>query len=126
MVPVLIRGPGGLRGVVGLADTGADDTLLPERLLAPLGVVPDAKDYLIASGFSGDPLVVRHARVDLEIATSGEVHRWSARVGFHPGHKVILGHQGFFDAYTASFNGRRRLRTLTPNGTAPGPIFGAI
>ena len=126
MVPFFISGPSGVERAYGVADTGADDTVLPEVVMTRLGIVPAPRDHAVISGLNGDPILIRYARVDLELATSGESYRWSARVGFDAGHKVILGHQGFFDAFTASFNGRRRLLTLTPNGTAPAPIFGAI
>ncbi len=120
LVPLEIFGPSASENIAGLADTGADDTLLPEYFINKLGVVIRSGDRAMISGLGGS-FVVQYSLLDMEIATSDEVYRWSARVGFHAGHQIVLGHQGFFDGFTASFNGRRRLLTLTPNGTASPP-----
>ncbi len=72
------------------------------------------------SGFEGSAALVRYGWVDLELPG----YRWSAKVGFHPSYKVLLGNSGFLHHFTASFNGQRRYVNLTPNGTALGPTMG--
>jgi len=105
--------------VLGLADTGADETLLPEGFAAALGVALKPGSVAIG-GVGGASIIARYADVDLEIVTPRSArYRWSAEVGFYPGRKVILGRRGFLDHFTASFNGRGLYLDLRPNGTAP-------
>jgi hypothetical protein len=68
---------------------------------------------------------VRYGTVAGGARGGGGGYRWSARVGFHAGFRVMLGHSGFLDYFTASFNGRSRQLTPTPNGTAPAPTIAA-
>jgi hypothetical protein len=119
IIPVRIHGNRAGASELGLVDTGCDDTLFPIRLAPLLGVGFSPGDYSAISGIDGGSFLVRYAQVDLELRASGESLRWSARVGFHPLERVVLGHSGFLDYFTASFNGRRRLLTLTANGQAP-------
>jgi hypothetical protein len=119
VIPVRVIGPSGDDNLLGLADTGADDTLLPDVLIGPLGAVITPGDQAVIVGIDGGTTVVRYARVDLELPG----YRWSARVGFHASFSTMLGHTGFLDHFTATFNGKRRQMTLTPNGTAPAPTM---
>ena len=61
----------------------------------------------------------RITTVALELIAPGGGPWWATRVGFYAGAKPVLGHAGFLDHFTAKFNGRAKLLTLTPNGTAP-------
>ena len=119
MIPLRVNGPAGHDSLLGLADTGADDTLLPDFLIGPLGVRIAPGDRAIVVGIDGGTSVVRYGLVDLELPGD----RWSARVGFHASFNTILGHSGFLEHFTASFSGRRRYVTLTPNrpGSADRP-----
>ncbi len=119
MVPVRIIGPSGEHELPGLADTGADDVLLPDVLIEELGVVIAPGDRAAVGTFDGGVSIVRYGWVDLELPG----YRWSAKVGFHANYKVLLGNSGFLQHFTASFNGQRRYLNLTPNGTAPTPIM---
>ncbi|QDV32267.1 pepsin/retropepsin-like aspartic protease family protein [Tautonia plasticadhaerens] len=122
VIPVRIIGPAGDALAYGLVDTGADDTLIPDRFLGPLGVrVASGGGATIGS--VGGAVPVRYGTVDLELRRRGRSHCWSALVGFYAGNRVILGHTGFLEYVTASFNGQRRSLTLTPNGTAPPPTM---
>jgi hypothetical protein len=117
MIPLRVFGPSGDDDLIGLADTGADDTLLPDILIEELGVVIAASDRVAVGTFDGGVSIVRYGWVDLELPG----YRWSAKVGFHANYKVLLGISGFLCHFTASFNGQRRYVNLTPNGTAPAP-----
>lgn len=119
MVPLRILGRLGSENLLGLADTGADDTLLPDYLIKPLGIVIAPGDQAVIVGIEGGTVVVRYGFVDLELRGPSGSCRWAARVGFHPSFKTILGHAGFLDHFNTTFNGHRRLLTLTPNITLP-------
>jgi hypothetical protein len=119
MVPIRIIGPAGSRELVGLADSGADDILLPESLIERLGVIIRPDDRAAIAGITGEATVARYGTVALELARGGRPYRWSAQVGFYGRAKVVLGHADFLDHFTATFNGRQRHLTLQPNGTAP-------
>ncbi|MFO0953719.1 MAG: hypothetical protein U0835_21700 [Isosphaeraceae bacterium] len=114
MIPVRVIGPAGDDNLLGLADTGADDTLLPDFLIGPLGVVIAPGDRAVIVGIDGGTSVVKFGTVDLELPG----FRWSARVGFHASFNTVLGRLGFLEHFTATFNGQRRYVNLTPNGTA--------
>src|SRR4051794_26159345 len=119
VIPVRIIGPKGDDNLLVLADTGADDTLLPDYLIGRLGVVLTPGDQAVIVSIDGSTSLVRHGLVDLVLPG----YRWSARVGFHATFSTNLGHIGFLDHFTARFNDRRRHITLTPNGTAPAPTM---
>ena len=125
MIPIRAMGPAGDDDLRALVDTGADDTLLPASLIDLLGVALRPGDQAVIVGIEGSTTVVRYGTVDLEIPEAGGGYRWSARVGFHASFRVVLGHIGFLEYFTASFNGRTRQLTLTPNGTAPAPMIPA-
>ena len=117
MIKILVGGPSGVEELMGQADIGADDTLLPDYLVTKLGVDMTRGERAVIVGIDGGSSLVRYGMVDLALPG----YRWSARVGFHAGFHTILGHSGFLEYFTASFNGRRRSLTLTPNGTGPAP-----
>ena len=123
MIPIRVIGPSGVRELQALVDTGADDTLLPDVLIGSLEITIQPGDQAIIVGIEGSMTVARYGTVDLEILGAGGGYRLSARVGFHASLRVVLGHSGFLDYFTTSFNGRSRQLTLTPNGTAPAPTI---
>jgi hypothetical protein len=123
MIPLRVIGPTGEDDFLALADTGADDTLLPDFLIKSLGVIIAPGDQALIVGIDGGRSVVRYGTLDLELPGPGGGYRWSARAGFHANFNAILGHTGFFEHVTATFNGQRRHITLTPNGSASAPTI---
>ena len=83
---VRVIGPAGDDAVFGRVDTGADDTLLPDFLIAPLGVALDPGAVATLAGLDGGTVPVRYGAVDLELADATSSFRWNALVGFHPRH----------------------------------------
>jgi hypothetical protein len=122
VVPIRVIGPSGEDVVHGRVDTGADDTLLPEFLIASLGVAVDPADVGQIEGIGGHLITVQYATVDLEIPAPPQIYRWNARVGFHARHNAVFGHVGFLDYFSALFNGRTREVVLLPNGTGRPPV----
>jgi len=118
MIGIQMFGPAEHHELEGLVDTGADDTLVPERFLSRLGVIIAPGDYAMIGGIDGTGSLVRYGTIDLAIPELNGGYRWSARVGFHPGEKLILGHNGFLEYFTSKFNGRGRHLTLMPHGNA--------
>jgi hypothetical protein len=78
VIPVRVIGPNGDDIILGLADTEADETLLPHYLIGPLGVMRSPGDQTVIVGIDGGVSVVRYGTVDLELPD----YRCSARVGF--------------------------------------------
>jgi hypothetical protein len=123
MVPIRVIGPGGSYELLGLADSGADDVLLPEFLIERLGITIEPSDRIVISGITGEATLAQYGTVDLELARGARPYRWSALVGFYGRTKTVLGHVGFLDHFTATFNGRQRQLTLQSNGTAPPAVY---
>ncbi len=121
IVLVQCHGPARSYLIRGLLDTGASMTLLPRAYMGKLGVIPEDRSRLVTAGGA---ITARLATVDLELRSGRVAHRWSARVGFvpHPDNLALLGHDGFLNHFTASFDGLRRCVTLRPNGTFPDSI----
>jgi hypothetical protein len=90
VIPIRVIGPNGDDNLMGLVDTGADDTLLPDYLIGSLGVTIAPGDQAVIVGIDGGTLLVRYGIVDLELPG----YCWSARVGFHASFSTILGNVG--------------------------------
>jgi hypothetical protein len=121
VIPFRVIGPSGPVELMALVDTGADDTLVREYLVGPLGVAIHPADQVAITGMGGALTIVRFATVELELSRSGRTYRWSTRIGFYPGLKPILGHLGFLEHFTATFNGRQRQLTLQPGSSTLTP-----
>lgn len=90
-----------------MIDTGADDVLIPEYLGVKLGFLFPETDKVRLGGLQGS-VRASARRINLLI-TDGETPLiWSARVWFHDGRpdRVLLGHLGFLEHFTATFDGR--------------------
>jgi predicted aspartyl protease len=103
-----------------LLDTGADETVLPRFIAGRIGVDLDPDTQARFRGVGGHVVTVTYGRVELEGGSGFRALRWPATVAFlDSGGNPILGHVGFLQYFTASFNGRRGHVTLTPNHTFP-------
>src|SRR5262249_47395967 len=100
---IRIIGPAGDALAYALVDTVADDTLVPARLLEPLGVVIQPGARTSISGIGGETVAADYATVDLEFRRRKTVYRWSALVGFYNGYKAILGQSGGLEHFLATF-----------------------
>jgi hypothetical protein len=120
IIPVRFVGPRRTYLIRGLLDTGASMTLVPRFYLVKLGLIPSERARLrtVAGG-----LDVWLGTLNLELRSGRTSYRWSARVGFVPraDNLALLGHAGFLDPFSVTFDGLRKRATLRPNGTFPAP-----
>ncbi len=118
IIPIRFIGPERTYIIRGLLDTGASMTLLPRSYLTKLGLRPgDRSKFRTASGQHD----VWLGALDLELRSGRASYRWSARVGFIPrvDNLARLGHLGFLDHFSVTFDGLRKRVTIRPNGTFP-------
>jgi hypothetical protein len=117
---ILVRfcGPARSYLIRGLLDTGAAMTLVPRFYLTKLGLSPGERLRLRAAAETFEILL---GMLELELRSRRTIHRWPARVGFvHRADNVaLLGHAGFLDYFSVTFDGLHKRVTLRPNGTFP-------
>lgn len=107
-----------------LVDTGADYTVLPTSVATYCGIETFALSQPQLLTFTGDLIEARAGEVTLELEQGGTVVRWRAEVLFHEfgnaSHEtMVLGHSGFLDYFTATFDGLDAILTLVPNLELP-------
>ncbi len=116
IIHVTIIGPSGSRLQEGLLDSGADDTVFPQRLAALLGVDLSNAPVGQATTAALTNVPLRFAHVSLRITDGVERREWPAWVGFSPAiHRPLLGFAGFLQFFTATFHGDREYVELTTN-----------
>jgi hypothetical protein len=122
VVPVWFVGPQQTYLIRGLLDTGASMTLVPRFYLTKLGLMPGERVLLRTAAGAVEVLL---GMLDLELRARRVTYRWSARVGFasRVDNLALLGHSGFLDYFSVTFDGLRKCSTLRPNGTFPAPAF---
>jgi predicted aspartyl protease len=123
-IPVTVIGPTGKATYSGLVDTGSDNTILPKSVAHQLGIalVPAAGPP--ATVFGGHRVQLLVGDVTLELEADTEVARWQTQIYFfdfahEEDETVILGHMGFLDYFTATFDGKLGSLTLVPNDELP-------
>jgi hypothetical protein len=120
-IPILVVGTRGAARLDALLDTGADQVILPRSIAEPLGIDLDVGASARFRGVGGQIVTVIYGRVELEVGTRSQRIRWPATVAFLDGAGgAILGHTGFLEYFTATFNGQQRHVALTPNSALPG------
>ena len=119
-----IHGPNGTENHYALVDTGADNTILPNSVAQRLGIATTKCRGPEARAFGGQRISLTFSDVVLELTDDGSSIRWEARVFFadtepESEDTVILGHQGFLDFFTATFDGDDCSIEVQPNSTLP-------
>lgn len=127
IIHVRIHAPTEILDLECLVDTGADFTLLPRSLADELNIPVDESHSQSIYGIGGAPLPAVRGEIDLELIDQIEVYRWITTVWFisfpSPAEQeVLLGHWGFLDYFTATFDGQRRELELVPNNMFPRPV----
>ncbi len=123
-VLVLIHGPTGAESHYALVDTGADNTILPSSVAERLGISMTNCRGPEARAFGGQKIALTYADIVLELTDDNSCIRWQARAFFAESASesedmVILGHQGFLDFFTATFDGEDCSVSVEPNSTLP-------
>ena len=120
-VPVTISGPGGSMTLIGLVDTGSDNTIFPRSVADYLQIPLRSEEGPSASAFGGQRIDLLTGDVVLSLeAEDGDGCAWPASVCFFEfasteEESVILGHAGFLDFFTATFDGKEAALTLIAN-----------
>lgn len=122
VIPVAVIGPTGTWTDMALLDTGADDTVFPERVATIIGIDLSNAPAGSASGVGMVAVLIRYAEVRLRLTGGVEYREWPARVGFtsSPIKRGLLGFAGFFQFFSALFDGDRETIELTVNTLYPG------
>ena len=122
VVTVGLTGSAGSWTGTALLDSGADDTVFPDDVAALLGLDLTAAPTGAASGVGMAPFPIRYAEVRVRLTDGQEFREWPARVGFTsaPLKRGLLGFAGFFQFFTATFDGDREQVELTVNALYPG------
>jgi len=122
-VQIRVHGPSGSADFVAPVDMGADNAILPEGIARDLGIPLRTCRGPAATAFGGQEIAMSFADVKLELGRPDGSLRWLSRVYFVPDdasqEALILGHQGFLDYFTASFDGDECALELTPNRHLP-------
>lgn len=120
IVPIEVFGPTGSIQYDAIADTGSEITVFP-NLGAGKDYLTSIKDSLRAiDGTSRE--VTRGKNIWLSLVLDGEMYKWPCDVWFspNPNSKPTLGHKGFLEYFTATFDGKKKELTLKPNKDFPG------
>jgi hypothetical protein len=115
-------GPAGTDAKEALLDSGADDTVFPERMAVRIGLDLTNAPVGTASGFGLAVGVLRYAEVTLRLTDGREYCEWPARVGFTaaPMKRPLLGFAGFLQFFRALFDGEKEEVELTTTARYPG------
>ncbi len=120
VVPVTVVGPRGAESMRGILDTGSDQTIFPAALARRLGIeLREAPPAGMATA-SGEAMALSLGAATLRLRFENETPEWSGVFLFHEfadrdAEMAILGHAGFLDYFTATFNGELGNVTLVPN-----------
>ena len=121
LISVSVIGPNSTRPIEGRLDTGAHDTIFPERFAAQIGVDLTGAPSGQSTTANMAPTSVRYARVTLRLTDGVERCEWPAWVGFSPTiPRPLFGFAGFLQFFTATFHGDREQVELTVNALYPG------
>lgn len=123
-IPITIRGPKGAMSLVGLVDTGSDNTVFPKSAADYLGIPISAMTVPTATAFGGQPIPLLFGEAVLRLQADEESLAWHTHVNFFDfdtaeEEVVILGHAGFLEFFTATFDGQQGMLTLVPNDDLP-------
>jgi hypothetical protein len=123
ILPFTVIGPGGTTLEEGLADTGADDTILPESIAAFIGLdLTDAPSGHTRGPAGLNRAALRYAEVTLRLAQGTELREWRGWVGFVPAQLPysLVGQAGFLRFFTTVFRPDVEEFDLTVNSLYPG------
>jgi hypothetical protein len=123
-IPIAIEGPIRSGTYLGLVDTGSDHTILPMAIAQYLGVVVEPESGPPAMVFGGHRVQLAVGEVVFRLQTPDDVIKWTTEVCFFESREqdddsLILGHSGFLDFFSATFDGKLGALSLDPNDELP-------
>ena len=123
-IPITVGGPKGEAIQIGLVDTGSDNTILPKSVADELGISLRPTSGPPSNVFGGHRVQLLIGDVHLTLKAGNGSLSWRTQVYFFgfastEDETVILGHSGFLDYFTATFDGKYGVLTLTPNDELP-------
>lgn len=123
-IEIRIWGPNGFRNYLALVDTGADNTIFPRSAATALGIPLRPPRGGQSKSFGGHIVAIELGDAEMEISSTGESYRWPQRLHFYDTsgedeEVAILGHVGFLEFFTATFDGKSAWLELVPYGTFP-------
>lgn len=125
-VVLTVHGERAARSYRALVDTGADRSVFPRSMADDLGIRLNEAKGNGGTTFSGETLSLKVGMVLLELADETALLRWPAAVLFHDFHSgseesIVLGHAGFLEYFSATFDGYEGSLSLVPNADFPQP-----
>jgi len=126
-IPLTVIGPASSGSFAALVDTGSDNTILPKSIAEPLGIPLRVASGSSASAFGGQRLSLLDGEATLQLEADGKVIRWPSELLFFDfpnieDETVILGHAGFLDYFTATFDGEMGVLDLVANDDLPATV----
>jgi len=126
-IPVTVVGAVRSAAFIGLVDTGSDQTILPKSIADYLGIALEPTTGPAARTFGGHSVRLLAGDVVFKLEADGESLIWKTPVAFFDfpakdDETLILGHSGFLDYFTATFDGKLGVLTLNPNDDLPAGI----
>jgi hypothetical protein len=123
-IPVTIEEPAGSATYAGMVDSGSDNTILPRSIADLLGIEVERASGPAAIAFGGRRIPLLAGEAILHLSRDGESLRWKAPVCFFEfpqddEESVLLGHAGFLEYFTATFDGKLCILTLIANHEMP-------
>jgi hypothetical protein len=123
-IPITVIGPAGFATFTGLVDTGSDNAILLLAVATDLGIAVQPAPGPPATVFSGSRVQLLIGEAALQLHDENETVEWKDTVCFfdfnnRADETVILGHSGFLDYFTATFDGKAGALTLIANEDLP-------
>lgn len=113
-IPIRIIGPKRFWEGYGLIDSGADRCLFNIKVAKDIGLDLNEENSQKFAGIEGGSLKAILQKVKLQIIGMGEEIIVTAGFVDSPGVAVILGQDGFFDAYKIKFEKDHGIIEITP------------
>ena len=123
-IPITLFGAKGSVTYLALVDTGSDNTIFPKSVADYLGIRVDQDQGPTARSFTGHQVQLLSGDAHLQIETEDARLDWPTPICFfdydEPEEEaVVLGHAGFLEYFTATFDGKAYVLALVPNDDLP-------
>lgn len=124
-IPIRVAGEQFAATMIGLVDTGSDYCIFPKSVADRLGISLRPSTRPPANVFGGQQVELLIGNADLQLIDDVQSISWKADLNFFDfgpsteDETVILGHVGFLEYFTATFDGQDAVLTLVQNDNLP-------